>query len=250
VRKTRSDKSQSNKHQSEKQAYPTFEREDELRLLGYERIVGVDEAGRGPLAGPVVAGAVILPRDFDSPNFSLLHDSKKLTEPLRETLYAEITVGACWGIGIVDALEIDEINIRQASWRAMQHAVADLVRRFGERLGQNRVASEATPAAYESLNVVDYVLIDGLGYGPGPWCYEAIVKGDAKSLSIAAASVVAKVTRDRLMVVYDREYPAYGFAAHKGYPSAQHLRALQDHGVCPIHRRTYGPVRNILACAG
>jgi ribonuclease HII len=212
--------------------YPTFGREDELGLLGYQRIVGVDEAGRGPLAGPVVAGAVILPRDFASPNFALLHDSKKLTEAVRDVLYDEITAGAAWGVGIVDAPAIDEINIRQASWRAMREAVADLVQR-----------ADTTP---QDTPVVDYVLIDGLGYGPGPWPYEAIVKGDAKSLSIAAASIIAKVTRDRLMVEYATLYPQYGFAGHKGYPAPAHLRALEEHGPCKIHRYTYAPVRKVV----
>ncbi|HEX8834731.1 MAG TPA: ribonuclease HII [Abditibacteriaceae bacterium] len=209
---------------------PTFEREDELAALGYTRIAGVDEAGRGPLAGPVVAGAVILPRDFHSPHFHLLHDSKKLTETVREKLYEELTPAVEWGVGIIDAPAIDEINIRQASWRAMQEAVADLMRR-----------SAKSTAEF----ALDYVLIDGLGYGPGPWPYEAIVKGDAKSLSIAAASIIAKVTRDRLMLEMDTQYPKYGFARHKGYGSAHHLSALAEHGPCPIHRMTYAPVRNV-----
>ena len=205
--------------------YPTFERERELALLDYARIAGTDEAGRGPLAGPVVAGAAIVPFDFASPNFARLNDSKRLDEATREILFAELTQSIEFGVGIVDAATIDEINIRQASWRAMQLAVADLM-------------SRAAP--------VDYVLVDGLPYGAGPWPYEALVKGDARSLSIAAASVIAKVTRDRLMLEFDEVFPLYGFARHKGYPSPQHLAALREHGPCAIHRKTYGPVRALL----
>lgn len=201
---------------------PDFQRERELTLLGYTRIAGADEAGRGPLAGPVVAGAAIIPFDFTSPNFARLNDSKQLDEATREILYEELTNSIEWGVGIVDAAKIDEINIRQASWLAMKKAVAAL---------------ETAP---------DYVLIDGLPYDAGPWPYEALVKGDARSLSIAAASVLAKVTRDRLMVEYDKEFPQYGFARHKGYPSPQHLKALQEHGACKIHRTTFGPVRAVL----
>lgn len=204
---------------------PTLDRERELMALGYTRIVGSDEAGRGPLAGPVVAGAAIIPLQFTSPNLTRLNDSKQLDEATRELLFEELTERIEWGVGIVDAARIDEINIRQASWQAMQLAVADLATRG---------------------DMPDYVVIDGLPYGPGPWPYEALVKGDARSLSIAAASVIAKVTRDRLMVQYDRDFPTYGFARHKGYPSPQHLKALAQHGSCTIHRKTFGPVRNVL----
>ena len=213
--------------------YPTLQRERELLDLGYRRIVGVDEAGRGPLAGPVVAAAVILPLAFDSPHFKRLNDSKQLAPELRERLFDELTRGAEFGVGVVEAPVIDEINIRQASWRAMQLAVADLA----SCTSAAKRDAEAAP--------VDYVLIDGLPYGPGPWPYEALVKGDARSLSIAAASVIAKVTRDRMMAEHDRTYPVYGFARHKGYPCPQHLRALSEHGPCPLHRRSYAPVRRV-----
>ncbi len=208
---------------------PTLQREDELTAQGYKRIAGVDEAGRGPLAGPVVAAAVVLPRDWQlarfaqSPQLSQLNDSKQLTAAVRDALYEELTHLVAYGIAAVDAATIDRINIRQASWLAMREAVADLERRT------------QTPA--------DYVLIDGLPYGAGPWPYEAIVKGDARSLSIAAASVLAKVTRDRLMQQFDVLFPLYGFARHKGYPAPLHLRALAEHGPCAIHRQSYAPVR-------
>ncbi|MBV9868403.1 MAG: ribonuclease HII [Abitibacteriaceae bacterium] len=213
---------------------PTFQREQELTAIGYSRIAGVDEAGRGPLAGPVVAAAVILPFDFDSPHFQHLNDSKQLTPDVRAYLHADLTQSIAFGVGIVDAPTIDTINIRQASWRAMQLAVAQLQ----ESLQQRRIAGE--PSQH-----IDYVLIDGLPYGAGPWPYEAIVKGDARSLSIAAASVIAKVTRDRMMEEFDQEFPQYGFARHKGYPCPQHLAALKQHGPCLLHRRSYAPVREV-----
>ena len=206
---------------------PSFEREKQLQLLGYTFIFGVDEAGRGPLAGPVVAGAVRLPPRFKSANFKLLNDSKQLTAGTRELLFEEICAGADWGVAQCDAREIEVHNIRQASWLAMQRAVADLCRRHGR----------AQP---------HYVLIDGLPYGPGPWPYEALVKGDCRSLSIAAASVIAKVTRDRLMVRYEEQFPGYGFASHKGYGSPGHLEALRALGPCDLHRKTFAPVRALL----
>lgn len=202
----------------------SLQREQELRLVGYTRIAGVDEAGRGPLAGPVVAAAIILPDEAHFPHeeYFRLNDSKKLTSATREALFAQLTSTFEYGIGTVDAATIDEINIRQASWHAMQLAV------------------QALPSE------VDYVLIDGLAYGAGPWPYEAIVKGDAKSLSIAAASVLAKVTRDRLMEEYDQKYFGYGFAQHKGYGTAAHLKALKENGPCALHRKTFAPVRRLL----
>jgi ribonuclease HII len=202
---------------------PTLAHERELAALGYRAVAGVDEAGRGPLAGPVVAAAVLLPPGSELPALAQLHDSKQLSPDVRERLYEIITREYSFGLGLVDAATIDAINIRQASWQAMQQAVADLQPRGGV--------------------LPDYVLIDGLPYGAGPWPYEAIVQGDAKSLSIAAASVVAKVTRDRLMQNYDAEYSGYGFARHKGYGTAAHLKALQELGPCVIHRRSFAPVR-------
>lgn len=206
---------------------PTLDRERELRTFGYTRIAGVDEAGRGPLAGPVVAGAVIFPCEDLTQEWAQLNDSKQLTHEVRELLFGRITSNLEWGVGIVDAATIDEINIRQASWLAMQLAVKNL----SERVAANAV-----------LGMPHYVLIDGLGYGPGPWPYEALVKGDCRSLSIAAASIVAKVTRDRIMERYCAEYSGYGFAVHKGYPTPQHLLALEKLGPCPIHRKSFSPI--------
>jgi ribonuclease HII len=195
----------------------------ETRLLsqGYTRIAGVDEAGRGPLAGPVVAAAVILPV-LQFPWFNELNDSKQLTEAARENLFKQIIQHCETGIGIIDHATIDRINIRQAAWKAMQMAVRDLSTKHSE---------------------IHYVLIDGLPYGPAAWPYEAIVKGDAKVRSIAAASIVAKVTRDRMMCELDEQFPQYGFAKHKGYGTRQHLEALELHGPCDIHRKSFAPVK-------
>ena len=204
---------------------PTRERETQLHQSGFTHIAGVDEAGRGPLAGPVVAAAALLPRDFPLEQFSALTDSKQLTHAQRAELLGPLQKIVAWGVGIVDAQTIDEINIRQASWLAMQRAVANM---------QKRGAT------------FDYVLLDGLAYGAGPWPYEAIVKGDARELCIAAASIIAKETRDTLMIEYDTKYSNYGFAQHKGYGTPQHLRALQEHGACAIHRKTFAPVRAVL----
>lgn len=210
---------------------PSFSRELELKALGYARIAGADEAGRGPLAGPVVAGAVMLPDDFDESQYARLNDSKQLSHAVREDLFTRITSTLEWGVGVVSAPVIDEINIRQASWRAMQLAVQDLQTR-------SRAAGVLAP--------IEYVLIDGLPYGEGPWPYEAIIKGDTKSFSIAAASIIAKVWRDRLMTELDIEYSGYGFAIHKGYGTKAHLAALEKLGPCTIHRRSFAPVKRAL----
>lgn len=186
-----------------------YERKYDARGL----MCGVDEAGRGPLAGPVVAGAVILPKNC---RILYLNDSKKLSEKRREALFDEIKEKAvACSVGIVSAERIDEINILQATYEAMQEAVGNL-----------------TPAPQLLLN--DAVRIPGISLPQVP-----IIKGDAKSLSIAAASVIAKVTRDRLMRQYDEAMPEYGFASHKGYGSASHIEALKKYGPSPIHRRTF-----------
>lgn len=188
-------------------------------------VAGIDEAGRGPLAGPVVAAAAILPQKF---RHKTLNDSKQLTARQREQIYGEITTqpDIVWAVSIVASEEIDRINILRATHTAMRRAVEQL------------------PTA------PDHVLIDGLPVKPFPIEQTALVKGDALSLSIAAASVIAKVTRDRLMLDYDREYPAYGFAQHKGYGTALHLERLRQHGPCPIHRRTFLPVQQLLLGLG
>lgn len=183
-------------------------------------IAGVDEVGRGPLAGPVVAAAVIL--DPEQP-IAGLADSKKLSEKRREVLADLIQTRAlAWSIARAEVEEIDAINILQASLLAMRRAVEALM-----------------PAA-------KYALIDGNRCPELPCAAEAVVKGDSRVAAISAASIIAKVARDHEMVRMDREYPGYGLAQHKGYPSKAHLRALEQLGVTPIHRRSYAPVRRVL----
>jgi ribonuclease HII len=184
---------------------------------GYSKIAGIDEAGRGPLAGPVVAAAVILP---DSLPVSGIKDSKKLTPKKRERLFEEIYRHAvAVGIGIVDPIEIDRINILEASRSAMALAVDDL--------------------ALEP----DYLLIDGTFRIPSSLPQEPIPKGDTLSISIAAASIIAKVTRDKMMVKFHQEYPQFGFAQHKGYPTKAHKAAIKKYGCCPIHRKSFKGVK-------
>lgn len=186
------------------------------RSRGYRVIAGIDEAGRGPLAGPVVAAAVVLPPDLDLEG---VFDSKQLTPEKREECFGRIRSAAEHvGVGIVGHEEIDRINILQATWQAMRIAVGDL----GIR--------------------PDICLIDGSPIRAFGYANECIVDGDCRSVSIAAASIIAKVTRDRIMCEYDAVYPEYGFARHKGYPSPEHLECLEKHGVCAIHRKTFGPV--------
>ncbi len=185
----------------------------ERQYDAYSYICGIDEVGRGPLAGPVVAGAVILPK-----NCSLLYlnDSKKLSEKKREELYDEIMeIALAVGIGFNTPARIDEINILQATYEAMREAVRAL-------------------STEPDLLLNDAVTIPGIGIRQVP-----IIKGDAKSISIAAASIVAKVTRDRLMVRYDEVYPEYGFASHKGYGAAMHIEAIRKYGPTPIHRKSF-----------
>ncbi|MDE6929497.1 MAG: ribonuclease HII [Lachnospiraceae bacterium] len=184
----------------------------------YERsgiVCGIDEAGRGPLAGPVVAGAVILPEGC---RILYLNDSKKLSEKRREELFSEIKEKAVsWATGVVSPEEIDEINILKATYKAMRQAFEKL-----------------SPVPQVLLN--DAVTIPGLS----PALVQVpIIKGDAKSASIAAASILAKVTRDHMMAEYDKLYPEYGFAKHKGYGTAAHIAAVREHGPCPIHRRSF-----------
>ena len=187
--------------------------EEEYLAKGYAAICGIDEAGRGPLAGPVVAAAVILPPGAE---ILFLNDSKKLSEARREALFDEICAKAVsYGIGSVSPARIDEINILQATYEAMREAIGKL-----------------SPPPDFCLN--DAVTIPGVAIPQLP-----IVKGDAKSLSIAAASVLAKVTRDRFLISLDALYPAYGFAKNKGYGTAAHIEALRVYGATPVHRKTF-----------
>ncbi len=191
--------------------------ENEFCAQGFKNIAGVDEAGRGPLAGPVVSAAVILPDDFDAPG---VNDSKKLTPRKRDKLYDQILEGATSvGVGIVDNLQIDKINILRAALLSMAQA-----------------AGKLDPAP-------DFLFIDGTFTTPADTPQKAIPKGDSLSISIAAASIIAKVTRDRMMVDYHARYPEYGFDRHKGYPTKAHKEAIARCGVTPIHRLTFKGVK-------
>ncbi|MDO4746127.1 MAG: ribonuclease HII [Bacillota bacterium] len=199
-------------------------REDELRAEGYKYIAGVDEVGRGPLAGPVVTAAVVLPADFDVLG---IDDSKKLSEKKREELFDIIMQRAvAVGIGMASEQTIDEINILQATKQAMREAVAECDAKL------KAVSGEAAAG-------LDYVLFDAMKIDEIEIPQESIIKGDANILAIAAASIIAKVTRDRMMVEYDKEYPGYAFAKNKGYGTKAHYEGLHAQGICPIHRRTF-----------
>jgi len=187
---------------------------------GHVRVAGIDEAGRGPLAGPVVAAAVILPRRFKNPG---ILDSKQLTPARRLDLYADIyRLAVSVGVGIVDALEIDRINILQAALLAMSMATRNL------------------------HPVPDYLLVDGKIPMPSSLPQRPVPGGDALSISISAASIIAKVTRDRLMERYNEEYPHYAFANHKGYGTRVHREAIRRYGCCPIHRRSFRGVKEFV----
>jgi ribonuclease HII len=194
--------------------------EFEKRHAGSGPVIGIDEAGRGPLAGPVAVGAVILAPGFSHP---LVNDSKKLTEKKREALFDELSEhdGITWAVTLVEPEEIDAVNILKATHLGMVRAV--------EALG-------VTPG---------YCLIDGLPVPDFPWPHEGLVKGDSRSLSIATASILAKVTRDRIMREAAARYPGYGFEKHKGYGTKAHLEALGALGPCPLHRRSFQPVAQL-----
>jgi ribonuclease HII len=203
---------------------PTNEFESEARRCGYRRIAGLDEAGRGPLAGPVVASAVVLPSRC---RLIGCDDSKLLSESEREQLYAVITKRAVSiGIGSATEQEIDRLNILEATRLAMHRALAGLMPK------------------------PDCLLIDAISLPTCPIPVRSIIKGDALCMSVAAASIVAKVTRDRLMAEYHRVYPHYNFLSHKGYGTEEHLHQLAAHGPCLIHRRTYAPVAEVIARFG
>lgn len=198
---------------------PTEEFEVEARCRGYRHIAGLDEAGRGPLAGPVVAAAVVLPRRC---SLLGLNDSKQVGESDRVRLFAEIVRRATGvGIGAATEAEIDRLNILQATRLAMRRAL------------------QALPLQPDFL-LLDAITLSGLSVPQ-----RSIIKGDGLSSSIAAASIIAKVTRDRLMVEYHRWYPQYNFAEHKGYGTPEHLRLLREHGPCAIHRRSFAPVQHL-----
>lgn len=190
--------------------------ENEARAAGYSRILGVDEAGRGPMAGPLVVGGVIFPEDFYDER---INDSKKLTEKKREALYDLIIENAlAYQIEVLSVEEVDTLNVYEAS-----------------RTGMKRIVESLEP---------DFTLSDAMPLGDIP--HLSIIKGDAKSLSIGAASILAKVTRDRIMKEYGKQYPEYGFEKHKGYVTKAHKETLEKYGVTPIHRKSFAPVQKVL----
>ena len=197
-----------------------YKYENELYSEGINYIGGVDEVGRGPLIGPVVACCCVLPKGFELVG---LNDSKKLTEKKREEYYEYLVKNTIYGLGIIDADKIDEVNIYEATKLAMYEAIQNVRKQVN----------------------LEYVLIDAM-----PLELDiptnSIIKGDAKSISIAAASVIAKVTRDRMMIELDKEYPMYGYAKHKGYPTKAHIDAIHKYGLIDGYRKTYGPVKEMI----
>ena len=193
--------------------------EKEIYETGIDAICGIDEAGRGPLAGPVVVAAVIMPKDS---MIEGVNDSKKVSEKKREALYDKILEEAiAYGVGIIDQKEIDDLNILNATKKGLTTAIKEL------KVKPQRILVDA-------LNGIDTLGIP----------YTSIIKGDAKSYSIAAASIIAKVTRDRIMREWDQVYPMYGFEKHKGYGTKMHIDAIKEHGLCPLHRLSF--VKNII----
>lgn len=212
-------------------------REAQLHRQGYVNIAGVDEVGRGPLAGPVVAAAVIMPEDFDILG---IDDSKKLSEKRREELFDVIKENAvAYGIGMADHVTIDEINILQATKVAMSRALEELDSKLRESFRENCDGGNAEDADGEKSGGIDYILFDAMKIEDVNIPQESVIKGDAKILAIAAASIIAKVTRDRMMVEYSKEYPGYSFEKNKGYGTKAHYEGIEQQGICPIHRKTF-----------
>lgn len=227
---------------------PTFEREYACRDRGGNSvIVGVDEAGRGPLAGPVVAAAAAYrdQADFAVPEelgklMRFVRDSKTLPEKKRDEVYGFVREHFLVGVGVVHSGTIDRMNILEATFLAMKEAASDLLKQIRQDTSKTQ---EVIDKIQESTQESCYFLIDGNQKIPNfSYPQEAIVDGDALVRSIAAASIVAKVTRDRMMLEYDQAYPVYGFARHKGYGTKEHMDALRKHGACPIHRMSFKPV--------
>lgn len=203
--------------------------ERELYQKGVKSICGIDEAGRGPLAGPVVVASVIMP---EGSMIEGVNDSKKVSEKKREKLYEQIIEEAvAYGVGIIDQNEIDRINILNATKEGLTLCIKELEKDLKEK---NREIEKPEIILVDALTKIDTDHIP----------YQSIIKGDAKSYSIAASSIIAKVTRDRIMRQWDEVYPEYGFAKHKGYGTAMHISAIKQYGICPLHRKTF--VKNFI----
>lgn len=198
--------------------------ERDLYAQGIKSICGIDEAGRGPFAGPVVVASVIMPQDS---MIEGVNDSKKVSEKKREALYEKIIEEAiAYGVGIIDQNEIDKVNILNATKEGLTMCIKELEKDLKEK---NRGFKKPEIILVDALTKID---TDGINY-------RSIIKGDAKSYSIAAASIIAKVTRDRIMRQWDEVYPQYGFAQHKGYGTSAHIAAIKEYGLCPLHRRSF-----------
>jgi len=232
--------------------YPNFYQEKRLWRKGYKRVVCLDEAGRGPLSGPVIAVAVMTKSNFKSKilnfksNFKGIKDSKKLSPKKREEIFKILK--NCpfieWGIGRVSEKVIDKINILEATKLAMQKAVRNLEKKYLHR--RIRVPGRSPKGgARLRFSHADFLILDGNFEIDSKIPQKSIVKGDEKVFSCAAASIIAKVTRDKIMERYDKKFPHYGFSKHKGYPTKFHLKMLKKYGPCKIHRKTFGPVKRL-----
>lgn len=222
---------------------PTIYEEKKLWKKGYQYVIGLDEVGRGPLAGPVVAACVSINPKFKYRDSKLkVNDSKKLTEKQREELYEILTnhPAILWGIGVVSEKVIDKINILEATKLSMKHAIDNLNSKL-ETLNSKQIPN----SKYENQKHKIFLLIDGNFKIDTSIPQMSIIKGDAKVFSIATASIIAKVTRDRMMIQFHKKYPQYGFDQHKGYGTALHLKNLKNHGPCKIHRKTFWPVSRL-----
>ena len=205
--------------------YPTLELEEKLWKKGYKIVAGLDEAGRGPLAGPVVAGCVVI--SSPSQVVDIVRDSKKMTKKQRDLAFDLIKEKSdAYGVGIIDAKRIDEIGIRYAVLEAMTKAISEVEKMLGKR--------------------VEYIIADGGIYLLEDYSMESINKGDLNHYSIAAGSVLAKVTRDRMMEDYAKQYPEYGFEKHVGYGTKYHMEMISKYGPCEIHRRSFAPISNLV----
>jgi len=219
---------------------PTFQREEHWINSGYCHVIGIDEAGRGPLAGPVVAAAAryrhadfVIPENM-AKDFALIRDSKTLSEKQRERIFDFIHEHFHIGIGVMSAATIDRVNVLQATFLAMKAALTVLKKQL--------TASSQQKSKDEDI----FLLVDGNQVIPHISIkQEAVIGGDGRVVSIAAASIIAKVTRDRMMMDFHKRYPSYGFDRHKGYGTSAHMDALRAHGSCPIHRKSFGPVAYI-----
>lgn len=230
--------------------FPTFNYENKLLKSGFSRICGIDEVGRGPLAGPVVACAVIIneAKNFSAEKFKKIRDSKKLSAKQREKWHKILTenIGVKFGIGIVSEKIIDKINILEATKLAMLKALENLTRKPADKPASTRSNQGKPASTMFQRGKPDFLLIDGnFILEQIDLNQKAVPRGDEKIISIAAASIIAKVTRDKIMLEYHKKYPNYFFDKHKGYGTKLHFETLKKHGPCPIHRKSFEPIKSL-----